>query len=187
MSDSRQSTQAGDTKELLRRHVFGRSTVFLVLSLLVAGAWQLLQSSRVTVERQIETSTDIGFKRKPGLSALLSWSEDLNLSAAQKEELKKLIKQEQAELKPVEAEISKLSESFNQFAGRHAGGPASLAQLQAAARPISEGSRLMRQIEQRFAERGLAILDATQKQKSRQLWEAKLSGGDKRKKEAANR
>lgn len=186
MVNSQQSTQAGDTKGLFRRRVFGRGTIFLIVSLLVIGGWRLLHPSKVIVERQIETSTDINFKRKPDLFTLLSWSQDLNLRVAQEEALKKLLKAEQTELKPVEDEISKVSESFNQFASKHAGGAASLTEMQAAARPISELSLAKRQIEQGFAERGLAILDANQKEKTRQLWEAKLSRRNERKKEVAN-
>jgi hypothetical protein len=186
MVNSQQSTQAGDAKGLFRRRVFGRGTIFLIVSLLVIGGWRLLHPSKVIVERQIETSTDINFKRKPGLSTLVSWSQDLNLSAAQEGALKKLFKEEQTELKPVEDEISKVTESFDQLSSKRASGPASLMELQAAARPISELSLAKRQIEQGFAERGLAILDATQKEKSRQLWEAKLSRRNERKKEVVN-
>lgn len=180
------SKRTDDSKGLFRRRLFGRNTIFLIISLLVVGGWQFMHQAKVTVQRQIQTSTEITFKRKPSLTSLLSWSQDLNLSAAQKESLALLLSEEQIKLKPVEKEISKVTQEFNEFASKHAGGPASFKELRTVAQPISELSRNKRQIEQGFAVRGLDVLDEAQKEKASRLWEAKLGRLTDLKKEAAN-
>lgn len=178
--------QTGDSKYIFLRRVFGRSTIFLIISLLLVAGWQFVHPAKVIVERQVETSRELTFKRKPSLSNLLSWSQDLNLSAAQEESLRQLLSEEQIKLKPVEKEISKATQEFNEFASKHAGGPASFKDLRTVAQPISELSRNKRRIEQGFAARGLEILDEGQKKKARQLWEAQLARLIDRKKEVAN-
>lgn len=171
MSDSK---QAAERKELFKRRVFGRGTIFLVISLLVIGGWRLFHPPKVIVQRQVETSTDINFKRKPSLFDLLSWSNQLDLKATQEEALKQLLAGQERELKPVEVEIAKVMQEFNQFAGKQTGESVSHEQLQTAAQSISELSRTKRDIEQSFAEKGLGILDEKQKDKAGQLWQAKL-------------
>lgn len=172
MSDSK---QVDERKELFKRRVFGRGTIFLVISLLVIGGWQLLHPPKVNVQRQVEISTDINFKRKPSLSDLLSWSSQLDLKTTQEESLKKLLAGQERELKPLEAEIAKVMQEFNQFAGKQTGESVPLEQLKTAAQPISELSRTKRDIEQSFAHKGLGILEEKQKDKAEQLWQAKLA------------
>lgn len=182
MSDSKQIDEG---KKLFKRRVFGRGTIFLIMSLLVIGGWRLLHPPKVMIERQVETS-ETNFKRKPAVSDLLTWSEDLSLRAVQKEALKKLLNEEQVKLKPIDQEIGKVTQVFNQFATKHAGEPSSLKELQGAAQPISELSLEKRLIEQGFAERGLGVLDEAQKKKAGQLWEAKLAQLKDGKKEVSN-
>lgn len=169
-----------------RPRLLGRGTIFLIVGILLIGGWRKLHPPKVMIERQVETSEEIGFKRKPAVSDLLYWSQDLNLRATQEDSLRNLLKKEQVKLKPVEEKIGQVTQEFNQFAAKHAAEPGGLKELQSAAQPISELSLKKRQTEQSFAERGFGILDVTQKEKARQLWEAKRSRMRDHKKEVPN-
>jgi hypothetical protein len=176
----------GGQWSMIKRRVFGRGTIFLLVSLLVIGGWRLLYPPKVTIQRQVDMGEDMHFQRKPALADLLSWSKELNLRDTQEVSLKKLLQEEQVQLKPIEGEISNVMQEFNQFAAQRQGKSAGMDEFQAAAQPISELSRKKRQIEQNFAEQGLGILDETQEQKTRQLWDAKLARMRGGKKEVAN-
>jgi hypothetical protein len=184
MTESRQAR--GEQSSLIKRRVFSRGTVFLLISLLMIGGWRLLHPPKVTIQRQVDISGEMHFERKPALSDLLSWSKDLNLREAQEVSLKKLLQEEQLQVKPIEEEIGKVTQEFNQFATQRQSKSAGMEEFQAAAQPISALSRDKRQIEQSFAEQGLGILDTPQRETARQLWEATLTRMRGGKKEVVN-
>lgn len=185
MSELKQADQGKKPAEW-RPRLFGRGTAFMIIGLLVIGVWRLTHPPKVVIERQVQTSGEAQIKRKPDVSDLLDWAQDLNLKRTQKESLRKLLSEEQIKLSPVEEEIAKVTQEFNQFASKHAAEPTGLKELKAAAQPISELSLMKRRIMQGFAEQGLGVLDETQKEKAGQLWEAKLARLRDRKKEVAN-
>lgn len=149
--------------------VFGAGTIVLTIGLIVIGGSRLFEQPKVTIERRLETSGSAHLERKPSVSRLLSWSEELALRDSQKALLSQLAQKEKSELAPVEARIAKVLESFDALVHGHQSGGAPLNEVQATAAPISVLGREKRQIEQSFADQAFAVLDAEQRSKAKQL------------------
>ncbi|MBI4533501.1 MAG: hypothetical protein HY711_06095 [Candidatus Melainabacteria bacterium] len=162
-------------KDKRRLRQFGPGTIVLIIGLLVIGCWRLFNPPRVLIERALETSGEPYVERKPSVSDLLAWSGELHLSMSQKDSLGKLLEEEKVKLTDVEDKIVKVTQEFNDFVSKHQTGGAGLEELKGAAEPILELSRQKRRIEQGFVEMGLAVLDKVQKDKVKELWEARLT------------
>ncbi|HEY9788179.1 MAG TPA: hypothetical protein V6D17_22515 [Candidatus Obscuribacterales bacterium] len=169
-----QQIAATSTYHKRRRLHFGPGTVAMMVALVIAGAWRLMQPPKVVIERRVERSGEAAFERRPSVDDLMHWSQALTLSSEQLSALKKLQEEEKLQLQPVEEEIERAVRAFNEIAGRGEGKSAGLAELQAAAQPIANPSRRKRQIEQRFAEQGMSLLDATQRAGALLMWQEKL-------------
>ncbi|HEY9871317.1 MAG TPA: hypothetical protein V6D08_19315 [Candidatus Obscuribacterales bacterium] len=161
---------------------FGPGTVAMIMGLIVIGVLAIFNEHKVTIERRVETSAGVQFKRRPSVSDLLSWAQELRLSASQEASLRKLAQEERLRLEPVEARIAAVMKEFDVFAHKNRSGGVGLRDVQVVAAPMSRLSREKREIEQAFAEKGLAVLDAVQRDKTSELWETKLArmGTDKR-------
>jgi hypothetical protein len=152
---------------------WGPGTIATIIGLLLIVGWQLLVPPKVTIERRVETSGQATVERKPSISELLSWSNDLQLTAAQKESLAKLSREEAAKLAPITSRIARAMHEFTKFGEQHKSMGVRLHDLQAEVAPIQMLSRQKRVMEHYLANQGWVILTEDQRQKANLLWQEK--------------
>lgn len=168
------------------RLLVGPGTTVLLLVLVYLCGSQFFMKPRVTIERHVDTTGAALAIRKPSISQLLSWSADLHLTARQKSALARLAKDETVSLSPIEASITDTMKEFNEFAEKHRSEAVGLKSMQTKASPLSLLSRKKRQLEQGFAEQAQAILETSQQEVAKRLWQTKLSSKHCGGKEAAS-
>lgn len=157
-----------------RRPIGPGTTVALIVLLYVCGS-QFFSKPKVTIERHVEASGGALLARKPSISQLLSWSDDLHLTANQTSLMNKLAQEQKLSLAPVEASIRDTMKEFTDFAEKPSSKAVGLNMVQAKAGPISQLSRQKRQFEQSFAEQAFAVLRASQQHKAVRLQKAKTT------------
>jgi|688.fasta_scaffold20281_4 hypothetical protein len=154
-----------------RRLLVGPGTTVLLLVLMYLCGSQLFLKPKV-IERSVEASAGTQTQRKPLVTKLLSWSNELHLTATQKNAMERLAEEEKVSLAPVEARIGDTMKEFNEFAEKHSSEAVGLKTIQAKAVPMSLLSRQKRQLEQGFAEQAQAIMEANQREIAEKLWQA---------------
>lgn len=169
-----------------KRPPIGPGTTAVVLVLMYVCGSQFFFKPKVTIERHVEASAGVQLARKPSVSQLLSWSDELHLTANQTSVLNKLVQEQKLRLVPVEASIRDTMKEFTEFAEKHNSEAVGLNMVQAKAGPISQLSRQKRQIEQGFAEQAFAVLAASQQEKAGRLQKAKTTRKQPGKKEATS-
>ncbi len=157
-----------------RRLLVGPGTTVLLLVLMYLCGSQLFLKPKVTIERHVEASAGTQTQMKPSVTKLLSWSNELHLTATQKNAMEKLAEEEKLSLAPVEARIVNAMKEFNEFAEKHSSETVGLKTIQAKAEPMSLLSRQKRQLEQGFAEQAQAILEANQREIVERLCQASI-------------
>lgn len=167
-----------------KRRLIGPGTMTLLIVLVYISGSQFLSKPKVTIERHVEASDGAMLARKPSISQLLSWSENLHLTANQTTALNRLAQDQKLRLAPVEASIEATMNDFTSFAEKHNSEAVGLNMIQAKAGSMSQLSRQKRQLEQSFAEQALAVLAASQQQQAARLQQATTR--NKVRKEAAS-
>ena len=154
-----------------RRLIGPGTTVVLIVLVYICGS-QFFLKPKVKIERHVEASAGAQLARKPSISQLLSWSDELHLTADQKIVIEKLAEEQKLRLAPVEARIKDTMQEFTDFAVKHSSEAAALNMVQEKAGPISQLSRQKRQLEQSFAEQAFVVLGASQQQQATRLHQA---------------
>lgn len=160
-------TQSKEQKAGLKRCLVGPGTVAMLIGIACFTTWQVFQPSKVQIERHVESSGTSSIGRNPSITDILSWSEQLELTAKEKTELDEMGRREQAELKPLLGEINTAMAEFDKQTKRLSS--PSLIEIQSAARPVSELSFNKRQLEQSYAAQAISLLTPSQRAKALEL------------------
>lgn len=168
------------------RRLVGPGTTALLLVLVYVCGSQFFSKSKVTIERHVESGDGAPLARKPSISQLLSWSDQLHLTEHQKSMMQRLSQEQTARLVPVEASIKDTMKEFTEFAEKHNSETVGLNAVRAKAAPISQLSRRKRQLEQNFAAQAFAILGISQQEKAAKLQQAKAARKQEGRKETTS-
>ena len=185
MSWFKSEKQINQTLHKKQRLVGPGTTALLIVLVYICGT-QYFSKPKVTIERQVEASVGVRLARKPSILQLLSWSDELHLTASQKKVMERLAQEQKIGLAPVEASISEAMKEFTEFADNHSSEAVGLNAVQAKAGSISQLSRQKRQLEQGFAEQAFAVLAPSQKEMAARLNQAKAVRKLESKMEAAS-
>lgn len=158
---------------LHKKRPVGPGTTALLIVLVYICGTQYFSKPKVTIERHVEASAGVRLARKPSISQVLSWSDELHLTASQKKVVERMAQEQKSDLAPIEASIREAMKEFTEFADSHSSEAVGLNAVQAKAGPISQLSRQKRQLEQGFAEQAFALLTQSQKEKAARLNQAK--------------
>lgn len=148
--------------------LFGPGTVVIVVAAALFTIWQLMTPHKVQIERQVENSA-VAVIRKPSAEQLLYWELQIQLTAEQKEKLKRIAHEERVAIAPVNAEIDKQIEKFNEFTTAHKS--ASLNDIETYRMPLSELSQKKRATQQVFVEQAMEVLSKEQRANADRLYE----------------
>lgn len=155
---------------------FGFGTVAMLICLLLVLGYQLVKPDKVRIERKVEASGEGLQKRLPTIASLLASEEELSLSKEQVTVLNGLSKEEQAQLKPVEMQISEITKRIG-VGSKEADTKTSFADLQVLATDISAPSKQKREIERRFSNDAWRVLREEQKIRASQLFLGATTSG----------
>ena len=134
--------------------------IAIILSLQIAIKEHTSSSSRQPiVERQVIGSQT---KPTPGVDYIISRADELDLSEKQIASLKRLQAEWQAKSQPLNDEMARASKEFERFM-KESKGKASLREIQTHAGAVSELSRQTSSLRRIYWEKGLQVLDETQR------------------------
>lgn len=143
------------------------TTAMLICLVLVTGN-QLLQSSKIRIEKKVETSGENFTCRLPSVTNLLGWRQKIGLRNEQVFILEKLRTSEEKQLVPLNKNLANITgrmDSSTQPDNRAIG----LAEIQSIAAEISIPSKQKRNIERSFSELAWKTLSAEQQSSARKL------------------
>jgi hypothetical protein len=148
-----------------RTRFIGTGTTAMIIGIACFTSWHLFRpTNKVQIERHVEGAGGNQTARIPSITLMLAKGEDLELSGKQKTELEEMLKLEQIELKPLEADINSAMNEFNKQASSR--NNQSLIQIQSEAKPISALSFKKRCLEQDYAARAMGVLEPSQRAKA---------------------
>lgn len=139
----------------------GPGTIMTLLAVLCIASWQLLAPKKVKIERQISPSGTTISAAYPSADELLKWKNKLELNNKQINSIACIELEEKNALSPLEDEIEIQTEAFNTWIKKQNG--LSFAQIQAAAKPVSELGFRKRQIRTAYSRQAFELLLPKQK------------------------
>ena len=154
-----------------KKRFLGAGTAAMLIAVMAVVASRVLFPPKVTIERRLEPST-IGMKmqRKPTPADLLGWSAELGLTKTQYAKLKKLIELKGQSLAPINESLKQQTAEFELYMSKQGEKPVALTDIQLHSKPLSDLSFEKRQLEDSFAQQGLAVLSHAQRGIADVLW-----------------
>lgn len=151
----------------LLRNLIAPGTIAMLIGIMFLLGQYILIPQKVHIERRIINGAGQSM-RLPSAEKLLSWDTELELTTDQKTKLGKLRAQEGNELAPVAAGIESEMKKFDEFVKTQR--THTVNNIESVASGLSLSSRKKREIEQRFAQQALQLLDSEQRSKALTLW-----------------
>lgn len=165
---SRQSQAHDGTK---KQRFLGAGTAAMLMAVIAVVASRMLFPPKVTIERKLHPNAmRMRIERTPSPDHLLAWSAELGLTKTQYAQLEKLAAVQRESLAPVNESLKQQTTEFELYMSKQGKTPVSLPDIQLHAKPLADLSFEKRQLENSFAQQGLAVLSNAQKQTAETLW-----------------